>query len=109
MNEANLYLKLLALGAVIYLIRAVPLLVLSRRELPGGVKLWLEYLTPSILAAMISPSLLVTSDGGHLPQVSLPHLMGLLVTAAAFYYSRKRILSLLLGVVAFYLVYVCVR
>ncbi|WP_354681938.1 AzlD domain-containing protein [Cupriavidus necator] len=106
MDEANLYLKLLALGAVIYLIRAVPLLFLSRSELPGAVKLWLEYLTPSILAAMISPSLLVAADGGRLSQVSLPHLMGLLVTGAVFYFSRKRILSLLLGVIAFYFVHV---
>lgn len=106
MDEANLYLKLLALGAVIYLIRALPLLFLTKLELPESVRLWLEYLTPSILAAMIAPSMLVAADGGHLSQVSLPHMAGLLVAGGAFYFSRKRILSLLLGVVAFYLVYV---
>lgn len=108
MADINIYLKLLMLAAVIYLLRAVPLLFASRSELPGAVKLWLEYLTPSILAAMIAPSLFVVSGVGRSPHVSVPHVVGLLITGIAFYFSRRRILSLLFGVIAFYLAYVCI-
>jgi branched-subunit amino acid transport protein len=109
MDNTNIYLKLAALAIIIYLLRALPLLVLSKKELPGAIKLWLEYLTPSILAAIVFPSLFFAIDGDRLQHISPPYMAGAVLTAIAFYLSRKRIVSLLLGVVVFYLIHVYVK
>jgi branched-subunit amino acid transport protein len=109
MHDTDIYFKLTALAAIIYALSALPLLIFSRKELPGSIKPWLEYLTPSILAAMIFPSLFVRAEGSRLPQVSPSHLVGVLTTAIVFYFFRKRIVALLLGVTAFYLAHVYIK
>ncbi|MCP1121471.1 AzlD domain-containing protein [Robbsia andropogonis] len=109
MHDTNIYLKLTALAAIVYMLSAFPLLIFSRKELPRSIKPWLEYLTPSILAAMIFPSLFVSVQGSRVPHASPSYLAGALATAIAFYFLRKRVVSLLIGVTVFYLVHAYVN
>lgn len=43
--------------AVTYLPRMLPLVILSRLELPPLIKLWLSYVPVAVLAALLAPSL----------------------------------------------------
>jgi len=55
---------LLGMGVVTYLPRLLPLLFLTRRELPSWLVEWLELIPVAILAALLAPALLV--DGNSL-------------------------------------------
>ncbi|MFZ2950543.1 MAG: AzlD domain-containing protein [Desulfuromonadaceae bacterium] len=62
MNSRDFLLLVLAMGAVTYLPRLIPLAMLSRRTLPPWFAEWLELIPAAILSALIAPSLLAHSD-----------------------------------------------
>lgn len=47
----------LAMGAVTYLPRMLPLVLLSRQQLPAWFAEWLELIPPAILSALLAPTL----------------------------------------------------
>ncbi|HXE95513.1 MAG TPA: AzlD domain-containing protein [Dongiaceae bacterium] len=62
MNNRDFLLLMLAMGAVTYLPRMLPLVALSRRTLPGWLAEWLELVPAAILSALIAPTLFAHSD-----------------------------------------------
>lgn len=62
MNSSDFLLLMLAMGAVTYLPRLIPLVMLSRRTLPAWFAEWLELIPAAILSALIVPPLLTQSD-----------------------------------------------
>jgi len=62
MSSRDYILLVLAMGAVTYLPRMLPLVVLSRRKLPGWFAEWLELIPPAILSALIAPALFAGSS-----------------------------------------------
>ena len=76
---------LIALGAafVTVLPRVVPLVLLSRTELPQWLRIWLGYVPVSILAALLAGELLVS--GGRL----VPHAGSLIAVAPAFLVAAR--------------------
>jgi branched-subunit amino acid transport protein len=57
MTSRDFLLLMLAMGAVTYLPRLLPLVMLSRRTLPAWFAEWLELIPVAILSAMIVPTL----------------------------------------------------
>jgi branched-subunit amino acid transport protein len=62
MSDCDFLLLMLAMGAVTYLPRMLPLVVLSRRPLPAWFAEWLELIPAAILSALIAPTLFAQSD-----------------------------------------------
>lgn len=62
MSNRDFLLLMLAMGAVTYLPRMLPLVMLSRRALPGWFAEWLELVPAAILSALIAPTLFAQSD-----------------------------------------------
>jgi len=62
MNSREFLLLMLAMGAVTYLPRLLPLVMLSRRALPGWFAEWLELIPVAILSALIAPILFAQSN-----------------------------------------------
>lgn len=62
MNSRDFLMLMLAIGAVTYLPRLLPLVMLSRRTLPGWFAEWLELIPAAILSALIAPTLFARSD-----------------------------------------------
>ncbi len=62
MSNRDFLLLMLAMGAVTYLPRMVPLVVLSRRALPTWLAEWLELIPAAILSALIVPTLFAQSN-----------------------------------------------
>ena len=61
MSNRDFLLLMLAMGAVTYLPRMLPLVVLSRRKLPLWFAEWLELIPAAILSALIAPTMLAHS------------------------------------------------
>lgn len=61
MNTRDFLLLMLAMGVVTYLPRMLPLVLLSRRSLPGWFAEWLELIPAAILSALIAPTLFAYS------------------------------------------------
>jgi len=62
MSDRDFLLLMLAMGTVTYLPRMLPLVLLSRRTLPGWFAEWLELIPVAILSALIAPTLFAHSD-----------------------------------------------
>jgi branched-subunit amino acid transport protein len=58
MTARDYIVLLLCMGAVTYLPRMLPLVVLSRRRLPAWFTEWLELIPAAILSALLAPTLL---------------------------------------------------
>ncbi len=61
MDQQIVLITILGMALVTYLPRLLPVWLLSTRSLPGVVITWLRYVPASVLAAMLFPSLLVSS------------------------------------------------
>lgn len=62
MTSHDFLLLMLTMGAVTYLPRLLPLVMLSRRTLPAWFAEWLELIPVAILSALIAPSLFAHPD-----------------------------------------------
>lgn len=67
----------LGMGAVTFLPRWLPLLVLSQRSLPGWLERWLDLIPVAILSALIFPALFTQGDPRHLVLTSREALVAL--------------------------------
>ena len=61
MTTRDFLLLMVALGAVTYLPRLLPLVTLSRRTLPAWFAEWLELIPAAILSGLIAPTLFAQS------------------------------------------------
>jgi len=59
MDQTAIFLTILGMGAVTYLPRLLPVLLLSSKKLPSWVVAWLRFIPVAVLAAMLLPSLVV--------------------------------------------------
>jgi branched-subunit amino acid transport protein len=48
--------------AVTYLARLVPMLVLSRMEIPEGFRRWLQFVPVAVLSALLAPNILLQNE-----------------------------------------------
>lgn len=62
MTSREFLFLMLAMGAVTYLPRMLPLVMLSRRTLPGWCAEWLELIPVAILSALIAPTLFASNN-----------------------------------------------
>lgn len=62
MNTRDYIVLVLCMGAVTYLPRMVPLVALSRRQLPAWFSEWLELIPPAILSALLAPTLFTCAE-----------------------------------------------
>jgi branched-subunit amino acid transport protein len=59
MDQKAIFITILGMGAVTYLPRLIPILLLSSKKLPPLVVAWLRYVPVAVLSAMLLPSLVV--------------------------------------------------
>jgi branched-subunit amino acid transport protein len=83
--KADYLLLVLGMGIVTYLPRWIPLILLSRRQLPEWLKQWLDFVPAAVLSALILPAVVTTGDPRHL-DVFQP---ALLVSIPVFIFAWK--------------------
>lgn len=73
MSSSQIWLTIVLMGIVTYLPRLLPLLFLSRAQLPQWLMLWLKYVPTSIFGALIFSEIFVR-DGELFFSLNNPYL-----------------------------------
>jgi len=87
---------ILGMALATYLPRLVPVWFLSSRDLPRVVVVWLKYIPPAVLAAMLLPSVVVAGDRLDVGLDNL-YLLAALPTLVVAWKTRSLFVSVLVG------------
>ena len=101
MNTREYIVLILCMGAVTYLPRMLPLVVLSRRRLPAWFSEWLELIPAAILSALIAPILLTCAE----PRVfclGKPELLAAVPTLLCALRTRSLAGTVIVGMVCYW-------
>jgi len=101
MTSRDYILLVMAMGAVTYLPRLLPLVLLSRRKLPGWFAEWLELIPPAILSALIAPTLFTRSDPRCL-SLGKPELLAAIPTLLFALKTRSLAGTVIVGMLAYW-------
>jgi branched-subunit amino acid transport protein len=63
MDESLVFLTILGMGAVTYVPRVLPMLLLSGRNLAPWIARWLSFVPATVLAALLAPGLICPEGG----------------------------------------------
>ena len=94
---------ILFMGLVTYIPRWLPLLFLSRRQLPQWLVDWLDFIPVAILSALLAPLLLISGPAPHLDFLR-PELFAALPTFAIALGTRSLGVTVLAGMASFWLI-----
>ena len=89
---------ILGMALVTYLIRYLPLALLSHTELPPWFARWLELSTAAILAAMLAPTVLIVKDRIDL-SLNNASFWAAIPAALVAWRTRNIMLTILVGMV----------
>lgn len=81
-------------------VRATPIAVMSRFELPEAVRRWLSYVPVSVMSAMVALEVLKPGDQWRLT-LSNPYLLGAVPTALVYRFTRSFLGAAVTGIAAF--------
>jgi branched-subunit amino acid transport protein len=98
MDQTQIFLTICGMGAVTYLPRVIPMLILSGRTLPHWLVRWLSYLPATVLAALLVPSLLC-ADGELALRVDNLYLLAAIPTFVIAWRGRSFFGTIAFGMV----------
>lgn len=90
----------LAMGAVTYLPRMLPLMLLSKRRLPSWFAEWLELIPAAILSSLVAPTLFVHPDP-RLFDPGKPELLAAVPTLLFALKTRSLAGSVIIGMLCY--------
>ncbi len=102
MSSRDYICLILAMGAVTYLPRMLPLVLLSRRKLPEWLAEWLELIPAAILSALIAPTLFAHSNP-HVISFGKPELIAAIPTLLFALKTRSLAGTVLIGMSCYWL------
>jgi len=97
MPEIALLIFLMA--AVTYLPRLLPVLLLSRRTLPGAIQRWLSYVPVAVLAALLAPALFAPAGEFNLVFTENPAFWVSIPVFAVAFVTRNLFATVIVGMV----------
>ncbi|NPV90269.1 MAG: AzlD domain-containing protein [Firmicutes bacterium] len=103
MELEYLILVVLAMMLVTYPPRALPLVLLSGRDLPGWLTSWLGYVPVAVISALLAPGLLI-QDQRLTIYWQNPYLLAAIPTFLAAIKTRNLFISVLVGMLSLVLV-----
>jgi len=89
--------------AVTYLARLIPMLVLSRVEIPAGFRRWLEFVPVAVLAALLVPNVLL-QNGNLALRLDNTYLLAAVPTVIVAARFKNIFLTVLCGIICLLLV-----
>jgi branched-subunit amino acid transport protein len=94
-----LWITVFAMGAVTYLVRVAPILLLGRLQLPPLVLRALRYVPGAVLSAIVFPEL-VLRDGALALTPANPRLLAGILAALVAWRTRNMLLTIVVGMAA---------
>ena len=101
METGKFTLLVIAMGAVTFLPRWIPLFFLSKRKLPDWLIEWLELIPVAILSALLVPSLL-THESPKIFNPFSPEMLVAIPTFAVAWFSRSLGGTLVVGMMLYW-------
>ncbi len=99
----SIWLTFLGMFAVTYAARAIPLLLL-RNEPPPWLATWLRYVPPAVFTALIVPSVVTHAVDGARVLAFGPALGAAVVGAVVAWHTENAILTVVIGMCAFWVI-----
>lgn len=96
--DRQVLLVILGMALVTYLPRMLPLVILSRTQLPNIFLRWLSYIPAAVLAALLAPALFLPE--GRFALVGNPYLLAAIPTSLIAIRTRSIALTILCGMAA---------
>ncbi|MFT7288089.1 MAG: branched-subunit amino acid transport protein [Halieaceae bacterium] len=96
----TVFFAILLAGAGSYLSRAIFIVALAQRQFPPLALRVLEYVAPAVMGALVV-SMLTTAEGEV--AIGVAEIAGLACAAAVAWITRNHILTLLVGMLVFWL------
>ncbi|BCV21373.1 AzlD domain-containing protein [Moorella sp. Hama-1] len=100
--DRQILILILGTALVTYLPRMLPLVLLSRVQLPEVFLRWLRYIPAAVLAALLAPGILL--PGGRLTFSGNPYLLAAIPTGVIAVKTRSMALTILTGMAAMVLI-----
>lgn len=101
MSRTGFLILMLAMGVVTYLPRMLPLVMLSRRRLPGWFAEWLELIPAAILSALIAPTLFAQA-APRVFSLGKPELLAALPTLFCAFKTRSLAGTVVVGMFCYW-------
>lgn len=98
----NIWLVMLAGGAITFGLRFSLIYLFGRFEVPETMRRALHYVPPAVLSAIVAPELLLSDGVLNLSFANVRLLAGVIAIATAWF-SRNTLLTILVGMVALFL------
>jgi branched-subunit amino acid transport protein len=95
------FLATLLVGVGTYVSRALFIVVLARKRIPDAVLVMLQFVAPAVLGSLIV-ALLIDGDGSV--AIGVPEISALAVGGLVTYKTRNHILTLVVGMVVYWVV-----
>jgi len=95
------FLATLLVGVGTYVSRALFILVLANKRIPDPILVMLQFVAPAVLGALIV-ALLIDGDGSV--AIGVPEVSALAVGGFVTYKTRNHILTLVVGMVVYWVV-----
>ncbi len=100
MNESFLWLVIAAVALGTFLLRAIPIALISRIDIPHWVQQTLRYVPPAVMTAIITPALFIETAGATgslLPSPDTPRCIAAFCAALVAWRTRSTLLTLVVG------------
>ncbi|MFW6022543.1 MAG: AzlD domain-containing protein [Bacillota bacterium] len=87
------------MALVTYIPRVLPLLILSKLDIPGVIIRWLKYIPAAILAALLAPNLFMI-DGEIAVNLKNVNLLASIPTFVVAFYKKNIFMTIIVGVLS---------
>ncbi|PRR83852.1 AzlD domain-containing protein [Clostridium vincentii] len=98
LSNLNIYLLIIGIAIVTYIPRCLPILYLSKKDLPNWLKDWMKFIPSGVFAALILPSVLIQDGRLNLGFTNINLITSILVVIIAV---KKKSLGLSIAVGVF--------
>ena len=100
MSPALIWGLIIGMALTNFVIRALPISVMSRLDLPPAIRRWLGYVPVSVMAAIVAVQILRPS--GHLElTLANPYLLAAVPTALVYKFTKSFLGATVVGILAF--------
>jgi branched-subunit amino acid transport protein len=95
LSNLNIYLLIIGIAILTYIPRSLPIIYLSKKELPEWLKDWMKFIPSGIFAALILPDIIIQDGSLNLGFTNIKLIASILVLIIAI---KKKSLGLSIAV-----------
>lgn len=95
LSNLNIYLLIIGIAIFTYIPRSLPIIYLSKKEIPQWLKDWMKFIPSGIFAALILPDILIQDGSLNLGFTNIKLIASILVLIIAI---KKKSLGLSIAV-----------